>query len=328
MKPEDLLLAPELNPTKVQLFLKKYGFRDPEAVDRNLQLMSDDLTTRLILARIVRNLLESARKSPDPDSAVNYFERLLANVAHPGNFLGFLGDTPDALEALILLLGTSPFSAEILIRNPEYFYWILDELGAPWVKSAEVYLEEARRTVESFAGKEDRLRALARFKRREILRIGARDIAKATDVVGTITELSNLADAILESVYWVCFRSLVEKHGVPQYLDPTGSVKPARFTILAMGKLGGRELNYSSDIDLIYIYDGESGRSGPLQAADALVNSGIKTISNTEFFSKLAQSITHELSSLTEEGYFYRVDLRLPAKITIPAGVKPLNAWL
>ena len=94
------------------------------------------------------------------------------------------------------------------------------------------------------------------------------------------------------------------RHGVPRHPDAVGKPRDARFAILAMGKLGGRELNYSSDIDLIYIYDGEQGRtetSAPSQTA----------ISNREFFAKLGQSLTHELSTLTEEGYFYRVDLRL-----------------
>jgi glutamate-ammonia-ligase adenylyltransferase len=327
MKPEDLLLAAELDPAKASQFLKKYGFKDPEGADRNLQLMGEDLSTRLILARIIKVLLEAAGKCPDPDSAINYFERLLANVAHSSNFLGFLGDTPEALEALILLLGTSPFSAEILIRNPEYFYWILDELGTPWIKSSEAFLQAAQQASEPFENGEQQLRALGRLKRREILRISARDILRAASVQGTIAELSGLADAILQSVYSVCFQNLAEKYGLPCFLDASGALKRARFTILAMGKLGGRELNYSSDIDLIYVYNGEDGNTvftdsllesiqpgdpEPTTLSSSIPRSSdLKSISNTEFFTKLAQAITHELSSMTEEGYFYRVDLRL-----------------
>ncbi len=170
----------------------------------------------------------------------------------------------------------------------------------------------------------------ADLKRREILRIGARDILRAANVLGTITELSNLADAVLQSIYSICFQNLAGKHGIPCFLDASGKLRRARFTILAMGKLGGCELNYSSDIDLIFIYDGENGNT---TSAESLLESNqpgdpertpaistiprppiledLKSISNTEFFTKLAQTITHELSSMTEEGYFYRVDLRL-----------------
>lgn len=303
MKPEDLLLAPQLSPERIHQFLKRYGFKDPEAADRNLQLIAEELPIRHILARMTKGLLEAARESPDPDAALNHFERLFANVTHRANFLGFLGETPEALEALVLICGTSPFSAEILIRNPEYFYWLLDQIGTPWSKPAEVCLQEARQAMGRFEEATQQLHALARFKRREMLRIGSRDILKVTNVVGTITELSNLADAIIQSVYEICYRGLVEKHGVPRCLD-AGGQRGARFTVVAMGKLGARELNYSSDVDLIYIYDGEQGQTEP---ASLLATS----VPNRDFFTKLAQSITHELSKLSEEGYFYRVDLRL-----------------
>lgn len=303
MKPEDLLLAAQLSPERISHFLRRYGFRDPESADRNLQLIADELPMRHILARMIKKLLEAARQCPDPDAALNYFERLFASVTHRANFLGFLGDTPEALEALILICGTSPFSAEILIRNPEYFYWLLDQIGSPWVKPADLYLAQARQAIGKFEDSPGQVHALARFKRREILRIGARDILKVTGVAGTIAELSNLADGVLEAIYEVCFRGLVERHGRPRH-GSAGCYRDSRFTILAMGKLGGHELNYSSDIDLIYVYDGEQGHTqavGPSQ----------KSIPNPEFFTKLAQSITHELSTVTEEGYFYRVDLRL-----------------
>jgi [glutamine synthetase] adenylyltransferase / [glutamine synthetase]-adenylyl-L-tyrosine phosphorylase len=304
MKPEDLLLAAELSAGKIEQFLKRYGFKDPETADRNLQLMAEDLPLRHILARMTRRLLEAAGQSPDPDAALNHFERLFSNLAHRANFLGFLGEAPEALEALILICGASPFNAEILIRNPEYFYWLLDQLGSPWVKSPPVYLQEARQTIGKFDDGTLQLRALARFKRREMLRIGARDLLKVTNVEGTIAELSNLADAVIQCVFDVCLRELVARYGVPQNPGAPGGPRDARFAILAMGKLGGHELNYSSDIDVIYIYDGEEGST---QASTPSQTS----IPNHEFFIRLAQSLTHELSTLTEEGYFYRVDLRL-----------------
>ena len=101
MKPEDLLLAAELSTEKIAEFLKRYGFKDPESADRNLQLMAEEVPLRYILARMMKGLLEAARQSPDPDAAINHFERLFTNVPHRANFLGFLGEAPEALEALI-----------------------------------------------------------------------------------------------------------------------------------------------------------------------------------------------------------------------------------
>ncbi len=321
IKPQDLLLAEHLSTEEVCELLEAYGFKDPVNADRNLQLMAEDWDSREMLGRIIGSVLQTAQHSPDPDAALNNFERFLAVVPHPVNLLGFLWDTPEALEAIILICGTSPFSAEILIRNPEYFYWVLDQLGSSWVKSEELYLKEARQIVNKFSDSALQLHALSRFKRREMLRISARDIIKVADVVATVTELSNLADTITELVYEICCARLVERYGTPQYLDRQGVQCTAGFAIIGMGKLGGRELNYSSDIDLIYLYDGEQGetlRASPVVAPPPAISpsaetqsTGARGVSNTEFFTKLAQAITNELSSFTEEGYFYRVDLRL-----------------
>jgi [glutamine synthetase] adenylyltransferase / [glutamine synthetase]-adenylyl-L-tyrosine phosphorylase len=328
MRPQDLLLAPELSAAEVDEFLRSYGFKDPGAADRNLQLMAEDFVQRELLARIIAGLLNAAQFSPDPDAAFNNFERFLTVVTHPANFLGFLGDTPEALEALVLLFGTSPFSSEILIRNPENFYWLLDQLGATWIRSSESTMQEARQWIGKFLDSESKFHALSRFKRREMLRIGARDILRIADIVGTVTELSNLADVVIQLVYEICYAKLVGRYGIPCYRNREGRIRPARFTVLGMGKLGGTELNYSSDIDLIYLYDGEQGNTqSPIMAVEAETTARTQNlenihpqevstrptseITNPEFFTRLAQSITHELSDLTEEGYFYRVDLRL-----------------
>jgi len=304
MKAEDLLLAPELSADTIHEFLRASGFKDPAAVDQNLQLIAEEPLSRQILASMMNHVLKAARLAPDPDAAINYFERLVSNAPHRSNFLRFLSERPEALEALLLICGASPFNAEILIRNPEYFYWLIDELGISSTKSPEHYLREAWQAMSQLEGDTHRLRALARFKRRELLRIGTRDLLKVSDVASTMVELSNLADAVIQCVYEVCLGGLVARHGPPRHPDASGTSRDAHFTIMAMGKLGGQELNYSSDIDLMYIYNGEQGET---EAAGAFQTS----VSNMEFFSKLAQAITRELSALTEEGYFYRVDLRL-----------------
>lgn len=313
MKPEDLLLAPELSTEEVTKFLARYGFADPGAADRNLQLMAEDVTTRLALARMVGKLLEVIRETPDPDGALNHFERLLGVVSHPVNLLGFLGDTAEALEAVLLICGSSSYASEILIRDPETFYWLLNELGAPWPKSLASYCEGAGQAIARGWNEEDRLRSLARFKRREMLRISARDILRIIDVGGTTTELSRLAESVIDRVYEICRGRLVRRHGVPQTHDGRGGMREAGFTVLGMGKLGGEELNYSSDIDLIYCYDGEEGHTGGGEAdSNAPFSSGTpKTVSNRDFFTKLARMITQALSESTDEGAFYRVDLRL-----------------
>ena len=151
---------------------------------------------------------------------------------------------------------------------------------------------------------------LALFRRKELLRIVARD-QLGIGVLSEITEeLSNLADSILIRALEEVTRSFSARFGEP--LEETDS-KPARFTVLALGKLGGRELNYSSDIDLIFLYSGNGETSGP------------ERITNKEFFKKIANQLTELLSAYTPAGQCYRVDLRLRpegthGEICIPLG--------
>ncbi len=135
---------------------------------------------------------------------------------------------------------------------------------------------------------------LARFRREQVLRIVIRDVLGLATLSDVTEELSNLADAILDLSYRRIRESLVAIHGEPVFND-----EPAQFSVIALGKLGGRELNYSSDIDLMFIYEGGGETDGP------------HSISNKEFFKKIANTYTELLSTYTSGGMCYRVDLRL-----------------
>ena len=139
------------------------------------------------------------------------------------------------------------------------------------------------------------LRALRRFKRRETLRIAYGDIVREQPLQTVTAQSDHLADAILEAALTAAWRKLQQHRGRP--IGPDG--QPARFVVLGLGKLGGRELNYSSDIDLIFLYDGDGKTDGP------------RHTTNVEFFDQLAREIVRLLAEMTDLGYAYRVDLRL-----------------
>ena len=315
MKPEDLLLAPELSTEEVTEFLARFGFADPAAADRNLQLMAEDVTTRLALARMLGKLLEVVRETPDPDGALNHFERLLGGGQPPGELPGLPGrhgrgpggGAPDLRLFQLRLRNPHSRPGDLLLAAERSW-------GAPWPKSLASYRNEARQAISPGWADEDPLRALARFKRREMLRISARDILRVIDVGGTTTELSRLAESVIDCVYETCRARLVSRHGIPQTPDGRGGMREAPlYPCWEWASWEGEELNYSSDIDLIYCYDGEEGHTGGGEACSKapLSNSPAKTISNREFFTKLARMITQALSESTVEGAFYRVDLRL-----------------
>ena len=136
---------------------------------------------------------------------------------------------------------------------------------------------------------------LRRFRLREYLRIGYNDIVRDVPLEVTTLDLSHLADACVEAAYRLARARAIARHGEPR----TANDRAARFAVLALGKLGGEELNYSSDIDLIFLYDAE-GRA-----------SGEKGLSNSEFFARMGGEIVRLLSDHTSLGQAYRVDMRL-----------------
>ncbi len=145
----------------------------------------------------------------------------------------------------------------------------------------------------------------ARFRRHHILRILLRDVLGIATLSEVTSELSILSDVIVDVALEVLSGEFERRHGAPKFSAPDGSVRPARFAVLALGKLGGEELNYSSDIDLMFLYSGNGETGGP------------EPISTKEFFKKVANGLTALLSTYTSEGLCYRVDLRLRPEGTL-----------
>lgn len=282
---KDLLLAPKLTPGEVASLLSLYGFKDIERADANLQEMADDLRGRQILAGILEELLSCLSQSVDPDRALNFLERFSRAALNKINLFSYLEGSPRTIELLAKTFGASPFMAEILIRDPEYLYWVSD----PRVLHRERKRKEIERdlstALKNIRTHEKKLDILRIFKRKEILRIGIRDLLKLSGVEETVAALSVLAEVLIQNAYEVCEGFLRQ--------NSTRRKTRAGFTILGMGKLGGGELNFSSDVDLIYLYGGDQENL----AAD--------------YFKPLAQKITAALSEIADEGYVYRVDLLL-----------------
>ena len=283
--PRDLFLSPDLTETDAQRYLKTRGFGDPRAADEHLQLLADDLPTRLALGEIAGPLLEALLEAPDPDAAVVGFCRYVATRAPKSSLISYLHDDPRSLQVLTYILGASPFLTEVLIRTPEYFHWLQHELDGP-PPDLTAYKAQLHAILSSHHDTRRQLDALKRFKRREMLRIAGRDFLDKDTLRSSTQQLSNLADVVTEGAMVV----LSDKATA----SPEGAL-PGAFVVIGMGKLGGQELNYSSDIDLMYVYE---------TATDDDPGAHRR-------FDKFARALTATLAEHTDEGYFYRVDLRL-----------------
>jgi glutamate-ammonia-ligase adenylyltransferase len=152
------------------------------------------------------------------------------------------------------------------------------------------------------------LNAIREFKLRETLRIAARDLARIGRLPDLIQEISDVADVCLDAVWRICLQQLAQRHGLPWQPDQRGTWKPTTACVIGLGKLGGQELNYSSDVDVVFVYSGEGGVFASRPAAG---QSPRPTLTNHHFFNRLAEAFIAEVTRLTEQGMLYRIDLRL-----------------
>jgi glutamate-ammonia-ligase adenylyltransferase len=284
--PSDLFLSADLTEQQAREYLGGLGFRDPAAADHHLQMMAEDLVVRTTLGRLAPDLLPALLESPDPDAAGVGLSRYLAARAGRAMFLDYLREDPRALHVLTYVLGSSPFLSEILVRNPEYFHWLVSQMerSAPDRQDLE---EEIAMMLARIEDPTEALNIVRRWKRRETLRIATRDLLRRETVQTATAQISDLASVAIEAALAIVTKPLLDAG--------QRESAPGTFVVIGMGKLGGRELNYSSDIDLIYVYD----------TADPGDDAA------REFFQRLGRKLTSALGDHTEESYLYRVDLRL-----------------
>jgi len=237
---------------------------------------------------------------PDPAGARVFLNRLEdMGRHHSDNFK----KNPLLLSRMLTLAGHSPFLAETLIRHPEHISWLETETrrGFDRVKSREQLSEELARFVTIIGNADDASR-LARFKRRELLRIYLRDCLRIATLSEVTEELSNLADVILSYGLARASQEMINLHGAP--LTKRGRIENAEFAIVALGKLGCRELNYASDIDLLFLFSGSGETAGDGRNPESVID-------NKQFFTGVADRVVQMIGRSSDEGAVYRIDLRL-----------------
>lgn len=280
------------DPATTRLWLGGLGVRDTDRGARDLRDLARHASASTALPWLASQLDLLLPRCPDPGMALTNLERFIAACPDPRAALGRLEENLRRTEILVQLFSTSQHLSELMIREPALLDWLRD--GA--VRRDRAALVEALCSeLEPARNEEQQRLVLRRFHRREILRIGYDDIVRTLPLETTTTDLSLLAEACVEAAYRLARERAESRHGIPSGRDG----RPARFVVLALGKLGGGELNYSSDIDLIFLYDEDGQTSGP------------RTTSNAEFFARLGGEIVRLLADHTSLGVAYRVDMRL-----------------
>lgn len=278
--PADLVLSDSLSEERISTVLRGAGVRNPSRGIVNIRRMAGSGSQRETFARLLVLAWSELQRSGDPDMALNNWDRFTEQVGDREAFFRELLAQPRRLEIMLTIFAGSQFLSDTLIRTPSFLAWLSDPRVVAADRSQEAMEADLRGMLGDAPDRNAQLDGLRRFRRREILRIGARDICLQGDFRSVVTEISALARATVQVALEAALRR-----------DP----RPVgRFCILAFGKLGGGELNYSSDIDLLAMFEPDPDVSD--QEANA---------------SRLMRQLVRDLTDFTVEGQAYRVDLRL-----------------
>lgn len=279
--------------------LPPVSFYDPARGSRNLIAVHESFIksgSNYPLEDFTAQLVAQLQASPDPDLALTNLLRFSETTVSKASLFNDLIHYPVVMDVLMKLFGFSRYFADILVREPGLLRWLTTSDALMTPVSKKYLLAELRRIEETFAKPERRVDALKRLYRREILRIGAQDILGQANLESVTIQLSDLADAIVDGTCRAALEMMKGQYGV---------IPATPFSVIGLGKLGGGELNYSSDIDLLFVYGDEGPESGERNP----VTGGLFTWH--EFFNKLSEKFVQLLSQPNAEGYLYRVDVRL-----------------
>lgn len=243
----------------------------------------------------LQNLIEGL---PDPVLARRFIENF--SEKHPAQYRR-LEKSEGLLADVLTLAAYSPLLSTTLLQNPAYVAWLEKQRKSSSVRGKEEILESLARFALMNTGLEINV-LLARFRRRELLRIYLQDIRNLKTIAEITEEISVLADAILEYALQIARQEMDNRFGTPQETDEKGRARQAGFCIVALGKLGSKELNYSSDIDLLFLYSSEGETTGRGTRG---------RVTNREYFVKLSELVVKLVGGQTGEGAAYRVDMRL-----------------
>jgi [glutamine synthetase] adenylyltransferase / [glutamine synthetase]-adenylyl-L-tyrosine phosphorylase len=272
---------------------RSFGCSDVDQAERNLQSiltlgLPDDLIVNLF-----QQLAKLLAQSTDADRVLGNLERFAHASLSPQALLALFEREPESLATLVQLFATSQYMADQLIKDPVAFDLLRMTDGQP--VQASLLADEISAEVNAATEVRQVMRAIRGFRHRENLRIAYGDFIGGLPVEIITEQLSSLADAILQAAVAAARREMEAKRAAPKRSDG----RPARFAVIALGKLGGAELNYSSDVDLLMVCD------------EAVEPSAWRGMSIADYWERLAQWVIRFLSEATTSGVAYRVDMRL-----------------
>ncbi len=316
-----------LEEREVLPLLQEMGFQDPAAAYEGIRALRDSPVTRGLsetgrqrLDRLMPLLLGALGELDAPDPALPRALQLVKTIARRSVYLSLLVENPLALSQLVKLCEASSWISEQLTRYPLLLDELLDPRALYAPPGREGLKEELDHELAQFPleDQEQVLDRLRQYKQVQTLRVSAADIMGHLPLMRVSDHLTWLAEVLLERVLELSWNLMVERHGEP-WCGPEDARRRARFAIIGYGKLGGLELGYGSDLDVVFLHDsdGEPART-----------TGPRVIENSEFFGRVAQRVVHLLGAFTPSGRLYEVDTRLRPSGLSGLLVSSLDAFL
>ena len=297
----DLILDPEPDDATVRSVLSRYPFRDVNKAFTNLSQLARESVPflssrrcRHFLASIAPQLLRVVADTPDPDEALTQLERVSASLGAKAVLWELFSQNPPILKLYVELCAGSPFLSGLLTNNPGMIDELLDSLVLNQPRTAEELRSEL---AELCRGAIDLDPILHSFQDKEFLRIGVSDLLGKVDIRQTTAALSDLADTVLNQVVELVEPAVQSRWGKPSGSGQTVGAGANHYALLGLGKLGGREISYHSDLDLLLVYD-EDGQTTTGEP-------------NSHYFTDLAQRVIKTMSQMGPMGRLYSVDMRL-----------------
>lgn len=299
-----------LEATRAAASLRERGFVNLADVVAKLSDLRDSGNYRALtpsgrerMDKLVPMMIGAAGKSPDPDAALLRTLKIMETIGRRAAYYALLVEHPMALSQLVKLCAASSWIASYVARHPLLLDDLLDprSLYAPLDKNA--LREELGNDLRVIAADdtEQQMEVLRSFAHSNILKVAAADVSNAMPLMIVSDHLTDIAEVVLEAVLQQAWNDLVVRHGAPHY-TLAGEKRAARFAVIGYGKLGGFELGYGSDLDLVFLHD---------SAGDDERTDGARPLENAVFFARLAQRIIHMLNTQTHSGVLYEVDVRL-----------------
>ena len=289
-------------------WLESAGFSSADEIARHLAQFGNELADGDVqqlgqerIGRLMPALLSLVAREDPAIETLDRMLRVIDSIARRSTYVSFLLENLDALKRAVHLCAISPWVAERLESLPILLYDLSDRVTEELVFERHRLTEEMRQLIQNLDASdlEAQMDSLRQFKNSAVLKVAVFELLDLLPIMKASDALTDIAEIVINRAFELAWAYLTERHGIP--CDSDGKEVDRPMAVVAYGKLGGIELGYGSDLDLVFLHDADvRGRTG-----------GERSIENNAFFIRLGQRMVHILSSMTRFGVLYEIDLRL-----------------